>query len=226
MNNTADREHSLHDEVQKLALASTAQGAHLTALTTQVQSLAQSIEKIGAAVQLRGRISPSSVTAIATVASLGAGLLVFAISAFVSNSTSPLLSRLDRVDVTQHAHDEQIGRILDAMHEIDTRVSSSAMADAQSRIDRAQINDRVKTIEQRQSDNLADRKGETGALAERFAKVETQFQAEDKIRNIQFAEQMRFFGLIWPRLYPGVPFPSVTYFPEMAQTATPPVLGK
>lgn len=147
----------------------------------------------------------------------------FTITQNVQLSLSPDKTNIASMRETQKAHDTQIDRILDMLQKQAEQSLQSSLADEQSRTDRAQLNDRVKTIEQKQADNLAERKAETAALAERSAEVETQFRAEDRIRNVQFAENQRMIALLWNRAYPGVAYPGTAYFPEIAREFSSPI---
>jgi hypothetical protein len=50
-----------------------------------------------------------------------------------------------------------------------------------------------------------------------LTEIETQFRAADQVRNIQFANQLRYDALLWERIF-GTRFPSdIQYYPSISQ---------
>ena len=61
-----------------------------------------------------------------------------------------------------------------------------------------------------------------GQLRERVSRlethnieIETQFRALDEFHNLARVDEMRFRGLIWPRLFDGQQYPPLFYAPKI-----------
>ena len=63
--------------------------------------------------------------------------------------------------------------------------------------------------------DAAAHRAETDA---RLVEIETQFRAEDQIRNVQWADARRTMAIIYEDTHPGKRYPSdISFFPEIAQ---------
>jgi len=150
-------------------------------------------------------------------------LVYFVIDSRTSTAISPVRE--------QSARNEESVRLLQQSYateilDLKEKTSKSQEADANSRTDRANISEILRGLEK----DVADAKRDiASSRAERLAKeveIETQFNADGQLRNIQFSEQQRLnsdfqnalngLGAKIPE-YPKGPF----YQPNISQEAKP-----
>jgi hypothetical protein len=118
-----------------------------------------------------------------------------------------LLSEQVKVQVTGDAERLRI---------LETASVGSLQADATSKIDRAQLNDRLHQSETLAGNNLAERRAQQAAMAAKLVEIETQFCASDIVRNSIHAYDQRFFAMLWAKAYPGEKYPTDNaYYPRV-----------
>jgi hypothetical protein len=89
---------------------------------------------------------------------------------------------------------------------------SSTEADAISRSDRAQLNERIRLMETTVSSNAGERRAQFGVMAARLVEVETQFCGSDVARNLMHANDLRLFSMLWHKAFPDTTLPTDNAF--------------
>jgi hypothetical protein len=89
---------------------------------------------------------------------------------------------------------------------------SSTEADAISRSDRAQLNERVRLMEATVSSNAGERRAQFGVMAAKLVEVETQFCGSDVVRNLMHANDLRLFSMLWHKAFPDTTLPTDNAF--------------
>jgi hypothetical protein len=132
----------------------------------------------------------------------------------IEHATSPINSRLEAISANLNTQRQEIARL-------DSMVTGSAQADAQSRVDREQLNRRVENNQ----DNIAVLGTSVREMDARFsaalAEIESQFHSVSDIGNIHLAQQNRMNAIMWEKLNPGQRFPSDIFFPSSIFNQTP-----
>jgi len=91
-------------------------------------------------------------------------------------------------------------------------ILASTQADAMSRADRAQLNERVREMETTVAANAGERRAQFGVMAAKLAEVETQFCSSDVVRNLMHANDLRVFSILWHKAFPDTTFPTDNAF--------------
>ena len=95
---------------------------------------------------------------------------------------------------------------------------ASTEADAVSRSDRAQLNERVRLMETTVSSNAGERRAQFGVMAAKLVEVETQFCGSDVVRNLMHATDLRLFSLLWHKVFPDSTLPTDNaYYPRICR---------
>lgn len=102
------------------------------------------------------------------------------------------------------------------LRQLELLTSNSTAADAQSRADRTQLNDRMRGAEAMIGANASERRGQISALSAKLVEVETQFCASDIIRNLMHAQDMRTTSIMWTKLFTNSVLPTDnSYYPSI-----------
>jgi hypothetical protein len=105
---------------------------------------------------------------------------------------------------------------------VENSTLSSNAADAASRTDREQLNNRLRVLEATVQEDSAQRRSEAAAITQKLTEVETQFCASDIVRNLLHANELRLFSLLWAKIYPGEHMPTDNaYYPRVCNRAAP-----
>jgi len=109
-----------------------------------------------------------------------------------------------------------VGIDSDRLRSLEMLTSNSTAADAQSRQDRTQLNERVRGLESVVAENSGASRQQYAVLNARLVEIETQFCAADIIRNLSHAQDMRNNSLLWNKAYPGEHMPTDNaYYPTI-----------
>jgi hypothetical protein len=101
--------------------------------------------------------------------------------------------------------------------------STSAQDHATSRADRAQLNERLRALEVTETANAAERRQQIATMNARLTEVETQFCANDLVRNLMHANDLRLFSMLWEKVFPNNHYPTNNaYYPRVCQENTTP----
>jgi hypothetical protein len=89
---------------------------------------------------------------------------------------------------------------------------ASTQADAISRADRAQLNERIRALETSLAVNLGERRAQFGIIQARLVEVETQFCGNDVVRNLMHANDLRVLAILWHKAFPDSTLPTDNAF--------------
>lgn len=106
----------------------------------------------------------------------------------------------------------QVALNTDRLRTLETATAGSAQADASSRVDRAQLNERLRSMENLVPANAAERRSQFAVMNAKLVEIETQFCASDIVRNLLHANDMRIQSLLWAKSYPGDKMPTDNAF--------------
>jgi transcriptional regulator of met regulon len=105
----------------------------------------------------------------------------------------------------------------DRLRQLELLTSNSSSADAQSRQDRSQLNERMRAAEATIGSNSSDVRGRIATLNAKLVEIETQFAAADQIRNLTHAQDMRVQAMLWAKTHPGEQLPTDnSYYPSIS----------
>jgi hypothetical protein len=97
--------------------------------------------------------------------------------------------------------------------------SASMEADATSRTDRAQLNERIRSLEGAVVANAGEQRAKFGVLDASLIEIETQFCASDVVRNLIQADDMRLFSMLWHKAFPDVALPTDNaFYPKICRS--------
>ena len=91
-------------------------------------------------------------------------------------------------------------------------ILASTQADAISRADRAQLNERIRALETSLAVNLGERRAQFGVIQARLVEVETQFCGNDVVRNLMHANDLRVLAILWHKAFPDSTLPTDNAF--------------
>lgn len=97
-------------------------------------------------------------------------------------------------------------------------ILASTEADAASRSDRAQLNERVRSLETAVTADAGERRAQYGVMSAKLIEVETQFCASDVVRNLMHAADLRLFAMLWHKAFPDTTLPTDNaYYPKICR---------
>jgi hypothetical protein len=167
------------------------------------------LKPINARLDEVGRPNWALMASVASIFLVMVGGFWIGIGLKIEASVSPVT-----LDVAQlHA---AVGIDADRLRQIELTTSNSTAADAQSRQDRIQLNDRMRAAESIIASSIGERRGQIATLTAKLVEIETQFCASDIIRNLMHAEDMRVTSLMWAKGFPGSTMPTDNpYYPSI-----------
>jgi hypothetical protein len=152
-----------------------------------------------------------------------ASLVFFAIDSRTSSAIQPIREQSARneenLKALTQAHLTEVGDLRD-------KVTKSSAADVDSRTDRANLNTIVREIQKELATMQADVATNHSERLAKEIEIETQFNADNQLRNIQFSDQQRINAMLFNALsamgakmpeYPRAPF----FQPNISQQAKP-----
>jgi predicted nuclease with TOPRIM domain len=119
------------------------------------------------------------------------------------------------------ANNSRLQEIATAQQRIGEMALSSQAADVNSRTDRDQLNNRVKTLETDLAHEVTTRNAEQAANRVNHGEVETQFHAVSNIENLRWAYQNRLNTVLFNRTHPGENWPAENFFPPTIFQSVP-----
>lgn len=153
----------------------------------------------------------------------------------IDGAISPVALSLEQTKVQQAAMIERV-RI------IDTSAQASAQADQVSKSDRAQLSDRLRSVESTQAarastiadvvgmkmqmqqmyDRSSENRSEITRQEAALVEIETQFCAADIMRNLMHAQDMRIQSMLWDKSFDnGIRMPTDNaYYPVICNRAS------
>lgn len=185
-------------------------------------------EPLRAKVELAAQPNWALMTSLLSIVLVLAGGAWLVMGLKIDSAISPVQLAVEQNKVALAAQGERV-RV------VDTASQASAQADQVSRVDRAQLNDRVRTIEGTQQgrtqsiadvsnlkvqyqvivDRLQQIRSENTKQAAALIEVETQFCEEGHLRNLNHATELRTTALLWQRVF-GENYPiGSAYFPQV-----------
>jgi hypothetical protein len=123
----------------------------------------------------------------------------------VDASVAPIALLLEQVKT-------QVGLDTERLHTLENVTAGSSQADATSRTDRNQLNERVRGLESNLSASQAERRSQYAVMQAKLVEIETQFCAGDIVRNLLHANDMRVQSLLWSKVNPGEHMPTDNAF--------------
>lgn len=97
--------------------------------------------------------------------------------------------------------------------------SASAEADASSRTDRTQLNERVRSLENTVANDAGERRAQYGLLSAKLVEVETQFCSSDVVRNLMHANDLRLLAMLWHKVFLDTTLPTDNvYYPQICRS--------
>jgi hypothetical protein len=110
------------------------------------------------------------------------------------------------------------------LRQLELLTSNSTSADAQSRQDRTQLNDRMRGAESTIAADAGERRGQIATIEAKLVEIETQVATIDIIRNETQAQDMRILAMLWAKIHPGEQLPTDNaYYPSISNRAVQPV---
>lgn len=99
---------------------------------------------------------------------------------------------------------------------LETSTAGSSQADATSKTDRSQLNERLRLVEAQVATSSGERQSQYAVMAAKLVEIETQFCASDIVRNLMHAQDMRITSLMWSKQNPGQKMPTDNaYYPRI-----------
>lgn len=93
-----------------------------------------------------------------------------------------------------------------------------AKADVSVR-DRGELHDSISELSETTQDINTRERETTAELRAKLTEIESQFLAADHIRNLQYANNLRYTAMLWEKTY-GQKFPSeIQFYPTISQHA-------
>jgi len=187
------------DDVVSLKNAQSVIQRDIGALATSIQALSTKMDE-----QSRTNwpaIALAVTMFLAVVPGMG-----FLMANYTSTALAPLAS-------AQSVMSESMRHMADSLHTLESASAGSQAADANSRADRQQLNERVRTLETTQNAEIADRRANSAAVKVALAEIESQFHALSNVENLRAAQQERLNSLMWEKSHPGERYPNGTFFP-------------
>jgi hypothetical protein len=115
-----------------------------------------------------------------------------------------------------------VGIDSDRLRSLEMLTSNSTAADAQSRQDRIQLNERMRGLESVVSENSGFSRQQYAVLNARLVEIETQFCASDVVRNLLHAQDQRTAAMLWAKANPGEHIPTDNaYYPSICNRQPP-----
>jgi hypothetical protein len=83
--------------------------------------------------------------------------------------------------------------------------------------DRADLHQAVGNNREMVADLASDLAALTASMTEKLTEVETQFTAQDTAHNLARVDELRFRGIVWPKLFDGQRYPELFYAPSIGR---------
>lgn len=130
----------------------------------------------------------------------------FVMTTYVSSALGPVASAasINAADL-KHA--------TDSLNVVENQAIASQSSDANSQVDRAQLNSRVRQLETQVNTEVGDRRSLAAITKVSLAEIESEFHAMSNLENLRVAQQDRLNAMLWEKSHPGERFPSTTFFP-------------
>jgi septal ring factor EnvC (AmiA/AmiB activator) len=196
------------DDVNALKTAQSVIQRDLGTLTSAIQSFSTKLDE-----QSRTNwpaIALAVTMFIAVVPGMG-----FLMANYTSTAMAPLAN-------ASTLHTETIRRMGDQLSSLDAASASSQMADANSRTDRAQLNERLRLLEAQLNSEIAERRATGATVKAALAEIEGQFHAVSNLENLRAAQQERLNSMLYEAANPGKRYPNGTFFPTSLFGPGPP----
>jgi septal ring factor EnvC (AmiA/AmiB activator) len=197
------------DDVNTLKTAQSVIQRDLGTLTSAIQSLSTKLDE-----QSRTNwpaIALAVTMFIAVVPGMG-----FLMANYTTSALAPLTN-------ASNINTETIRRMGDELRTLDAASAGSQMADVNSRTDRQQLNERMRTSETALNAEVAERRSGMATVKAALAEIEGQFHAVSNIENLRAAQQERLNSMLYEAANPGKRYPNGTFFPtSLFGPSTPP----
>lgn len=106
-----------------------------------------------------------------------------------------------------------LSRMSQTLRSVEEKTAESAAADANSKADRDQLNQRVAKLESILANEITDRRATSAETRIQLAEVEQQFHSVSNLENLRAAQQERLNAMLWEKSHPGERYPNGTFFP-------------
>lgn len=168
-------------------------------------TLNNSINALAAKIEERSKTNWPALTIAASMSVPMVGLLGFVVTIYISAAMAP-------ISTSATINAEKIAHLSDSMRVVEGSAIAGQAADANSRVDRAQLNDRLRAAEVGLATEISDRRSNTASTKVALAEVETQLRAICSTENLRAAQQERLNSLMWEKSHPGERYPNGTFF--------------
>lgn len=119
---------------------------------------------------------------------------------------------LTQQSAAQQANQNQLS---ERLHTVETTSTTSSQADATSRTDREQLNNRMRMMENNIASESSERKSFEAALKSDQKESEAQFKGLSVLINLTKDHFSQLFGIIWAKVFPGQTLPATPYRPQL-----------
>ncbi len=226
-------------------------------LQRDLATLTSSIDKLVTRFEETRKLNWPMIGLLIAILPLMIAGLAFFTSSYTNSAISPLLSELSQVQANQKAiadqvkeiattqasrgrdisslsqtsttNSELLARVIRDERDNDAKISGSNTADAISRTDRQQLNDRVVKLENSVLSETSDRKEQAAEFRVQLKEVEQQFHSVSNLENLRAAQQQRLNAQLWEKTHPGERYPDSTFFPTsifQGEGGSAPINGK
>jgi septal ring factor EnvC (AmiA/AmiB activator) len=171
-----------------------------------VQEIKAQITTLGSKLEEKSRTNWPAIGLAVSLFTISVPGLAFIMASYTGNALAPIASA-----TTLNA--DAIKHLTDGLAALQQMAASSTAADANSRTDRVQLNDRVQRLETGLAAEIADRRSWTAETRVHLAEIEQQFHSVSNVENLRAAQQERINTFLWEKSHPGERYPNGTFFP-------------
>jgi hypothetical protein len=173
----------------------------------RIESLAKDLDQIQ-------RPNKSLLISLIGTAAILIGGLWFILGLQINDRTTPLALSIEQLRV-QSTNNVAI------IHDLSVSAATSTSSDVNSRTDREQLNERVKSLESLVSTGRAARAKADAETTQKLVEVETQLKGATAVVNLMKDDVHQMIGVLWSKTFPGVTLPDKNYRPTFYKEGPP-----
>lgn len=154
------------------------------------------------------------------------GFMSFAIAAMsgcwlliglqINVAITPQALSIEAVRTTNASQQAALNSLETRVRASEVAVTQSAASDAESRVDRGRLNQRVGTLEGGFGSHIAEDKANSAQFRAQLVEIETQFCAEDQFISLMRAGDARLFAMLWAKVFAGSVYPTDnSFYPQI-----------
>lgn len=238
---TLDIFQTVDAEQQRLRLEMAGLGANVSTLQRDLASAITQIQNVAQKIEDFKKPNYHFYTLVLTLFALGLPLIGLFVTFYTQSSTAPILrdlssivselqttkAQVDRTITNSVAREQEVGKLLQTvssnqssllglnqrLEETSKIALNSVQNDSTSMSDRAQLNNRVKKLEEEISRETADRRSDLAALKVQQSEVETQVHTIYSLFNTNAQDQSMMNAILFNKTHPGEFLPQRSYYP-------------